>query len=89
MSLFATAEQIKKAMTLDVDDIRAALERQGYATSKGEILGAGFKGYNGESFVYEITFPDPEEIGVTATGRVFVQVKKPAFESEFNFYADY
>lgn len=85
--MLASAEQLKKAMELSVAEVREALDRTGYGDNN-EISEAKFKGFNGTSFVYEITFPNPEDEG-TATGNVYIQLKRRAFTSTFEFYGEF
>lgn len=88
MSLLASSDQVKKAMNLSVEDIHSALSNSGYRTERGEIHDAEFKGFNGTAFVYVISFSAPESEGM-ATGNIYVELKRRAFMSDFEFYANY
>jgi hypothetical protein len=81
------AEQMKKAMELSVAEVCEALQRSGYS-DLNDISEVRFKGFNGECFVYEITYPDPESEGA-ATGNVFISMKRRAFSSTFEFYGEF
>lgn len=88
--MLATAEQVKQAMELGVNDILEALGRQGYTVLKNEILGVRFKGFNGHGFVYEIEYPNPEiDLPATVTGYIYVSLKRKPLTSTFEFYAEY
>jgi hypothetical protein len=84
--MLATAEQVKQAMNLDTRAVRKALENAGYGAD--EIIDSRFKGFNGTQFVYEITYPNPEDEG-TATGNIYISLKRRAFEAAFEFYGDF
>jgi len=81
------AEQVKKAMELTVAEVREALDRTGYGDN-GEIVEARFKGFNGTQFVYEITYPAPEDEGM-ATGNIYIALKRRPFTSTFEFYGEF
>lgn len=88
--MLATADQVKQAMELDVNDILKALGRQGYTVLENEILGVRFKGFNGHGFVYEIEYPNPEDdLPATVTGNIYVSLKRKPLTSTFEFYAEY
>lgn len=86
--MLATAEQVKKAMELSVEDIRAAIRNTGYGDENKEIAEARFKGFSGTTFVYEITFPNPEDEGMM-TGNIFISLKRRAFSRHFDFYGEF
>lgn len=81
------ADQVKKAMELSVAEVREALQRSGYGDNN-EISAARFKGYNGTDFVYEITYPAPEDEG-NATGLIFITLKRKPFTATFEFYGEF
>ena len=86
--MLATQAQVKQAMELSSADIRAALGNSGYTVERNEIIDAEFRGFNGNSFVYSISYPNPEDEG-TATGYIYVTLKRRALSSKFEFYAEY
>lgn len=56
--MLATASDIHHAMNLSPADICRAFDFTGYTGQ--QILSARFRGFNGSSFVYTITYPDEE-----------------------------
>lgn len=86
--MLATAEQVQKAMSLGLHEVRAAMSLGGYPDKNNEITDVAFKGFNGVSFVYEFTYPDPEDEG-TVTGLVFIKLKRQPFSTNYDFYAEY
>lgn len=81
------ADQVKKAMELNVAEIREALQRSGYGDN-GEISAVRFKGFNGKDFVYEITYPAPEDEG-DASGNVYISLVRKPFTPTFEFYGEF
>ena len=91
--MLASAVQVKQAMELSRTEVIRALANSGY-NDGNEITEVRFKGFNGTGFVYEITYPDPENEGddgeeAFATGNIYVSLKRRAFSSDFEFYAEY
>ena len=89
--MLATAQEVQHAMNLSPAQVRQALSNSGYIVDAGWVLSARFLGFNGDSFVYEIEFPDEgaEESGILATGKVYVKLKRQAFDNSYRLFADY
>lgn len=86
--MLATAEQVKKAMELSVEEVRTALKNIGYGDDVNEISDVRFKGFNGTQFVYEITYPSSEH-ECSETGNIYISLKRRAFSADYVFYAEY
>lgn len=72
MNLLLDKDQITALCSLGLNDIRRALAAGGEPDVDNEIIEVNFLGLNGHSqFVYEIVFPDSEEVAYT-TGRIYV-----------------
>lgn len=79
--LLLTKEQVLHATTLNVREVRAAMEKGGYGAediSDAEFCGMRVNGI----FVYRITFPSDEDEG-DDTGMVYLQYARRAFSSEY------
>lgn len=84
--MLATKEDLKHATELNRAEIIRALSNSGYGSE--DIIDVTYKGFNGRQFVYEITYPSPED-DCQATGQVFISLKRLAFSTKFDFYGEY
>ncbi len=84
----ASSDQVKSGLSLTPAGIIRALSNYGEEAPSGEITEAIFEGFNGTAFVYSISYPSPET-GYGISKRVYVQLKRLPFSSNFDFYAEF
>ena len=78
---------IIEAMDLTTEGVKQALQSNGY--SADDITASEFLGVNEDgNFVYQITFPDPNNGGDT-TGKIVVYIHYCKRNNSFNICADY
>ena len=85
--LLLTKEQVLHATTLNVREVRAAMEKGGYGAE--DISGAEFCGMRVNGiFVYRITFPSDVDEG-NDTGMVYLKYAREAFSKDYYLTGDY
>lgn len=85
--MLLTKEQIKWAMNLSTEEVRQAVNAGGYGSH--DVLDSTFLGVNPTGqFVYEITFPYPEDEG-TASGNLYLKFEREAFSKKFILKGDF